>query len=175
VVLACRIIKPLAFVESQVSSTRQLTLLPPQCSPFVNHPSAATRPPTWAPIFLAPTTQSSSAPIVSNSISTSQSWPLLPLPPPLTTEWPESDNSYSKNKSSDQDEDDIQVLPGRKRKCQAKVQNKSSNQEQDVIEVLPRRKRKPSAKVMNNMSNHEDDNAIQLVPSIKRKQQLQVQ
>src|SRR6266496_5718564 len=94
-VLACGIIKALAFVESQASLTRQLTPLTPQHSLIVNHPSAVTHPPTWAPMFLAPTTQSSSAPIVSNSTSTSQSWPLLPLPPPLTTEWPESDNSYS--------------------------------------------------------------------------------
>ena len=150
-VLACGIIKVLAFVESQVSLTRQLTLLTPQCSPIVNHPSAATRPPTQAPIFLAPTTQSSSAPVVSDSTGTSQSRPLLPLPPPLTPERPESDNSHSKNKSSDQEE------------------------LEDVVEVLPRRKRKPSAKVMNNTSDHEDNDAIQLVPGTKRKRQLQVQ
>ena len=175
--LACGIIKALAFVESQVPSTRQLTPLSPQRSPLLKRPSAVSRPPTRTPIFLAPTTQSSS-----DSAATSQSHSLLPLPPPLTTERPEADDAPSKNETldpvSDQDldEDVVQVLPGRKRKPQAKVQIKGSDQDEDDIQVLPRRVRKPSAKVQSsNKSSDQEEDAIQAVPGRKRKRPAQVE
>ena len=168
--LACGIIKALGFIESQVPSTDQLTPVLPQRSTVLNRPSAASRP-TRAPIFLATmtVTQSSSGPIVSDPIGAMQSHPLLPLPPPLTAKHPETDNSQSKNKTSDnlsdQDEDVGQVLPRTKRKRPAKVQDKSSNDlSEDAIQVLPSRKRKLSAKVLDKTSDDEEVGTIEVAP-----------
>jgi len=178
--LACGIIKALGFIKSQVPSTRQLTPVLPQRSTVLNRPAASR--PTWAPIFLARTTatQSSSGPIVSDSIGTTQSCPLLPLPPPLTAEHPETDNSQSKNKTSDnlsdQDEDVVQVLPGKKRKRPAKVQDKSSDDlSEDAIQVLPGRKRKLSTKVLDKTSNDEEVGTIEVAPGRKRKPMAKLQ
>ena len=131
--LAFGIIKALGFIKSQVSSTRQLTPVSPQRPIVLNRPSPVSRP-TRVPIFLATTTvtQSSSAPLPSDSIGATQSHLLLPLPPPLTADRAEMDDSHSKNKISEnlsnQDEDVVQVLPGRKKKWLAKVQNKNSDE-----------------------------------------------
>lgn len=131
--VACGIIKALAFVESKVPSSRQLTPISPQRGALVGRPSPASRPPTRIPMFLATTssspigTQSSRPPVISNSSSnagTSQTLPLLPLPPPLSsgpTERHRSPSEINPSKhTSDQEENLIQVQPPRKRKQPAK-------------------------------------------------------
>ena len=135
-------------------------------------------------MFLATTTLTQSSPplVVSagDSIAATQSCQLLPLPPPLTAARPETDNSHSTNKTSDnvsdQDEDVVQVLPGRKRKRPAKVQDKSSDDlSEDAIQVLPSRKRKPSAKVLDKTSDDEETAAVEVAPARKRKRPAKLQ